>query len=50
MTDEPEVELKKLTRKDLDKMFYELIGDFDEFVSDFRDRMAQLKNLQDYIE
>ena len=46
MTDEPEVELKKLTKQDLVEILYEIIGDLD----DLRDRLAQAKNLLDYIE
>lgn len=46
MPDEPDMELKKLTKKDLVEMLYELIGDLD----DLRDRMVQVKNLLDYIE
>ena len=46
MPDEPDMELKKLSKKDLVEMLYELVGDFD----DLRDRLVQIKNLLDYIE
>ena len=46
MPDEPEMELKKLSKKDLVDMIYELVGDLD----DLRDRLVQIKNLLDYIE
>ena len=46
MTEEQELELKKLTKKDLVEMLYELIGDFD----DLRDRLRQIHVLLDYIE
>jgi len=45
MTDEPEVELKKLSKQDVVEMLYEIIGDLD----DLRDRLVQVKNLLDYI-
>ena len=45
-TEEQELELKKLTKKDLVEMLYELIGDFD----DLRDRLRQIHVFLDYIE
>ena len=45
MTDEPTVELKKLSKQDLVEMLYEIIGEMD----DLRDRLAQVRNLLDFI-
>ena len=46
MPDDPDMVLRKLNKKDLVEMLYELIGDLD----DLRDRLVQIKNLLDYIE
>ena len=46
MAEEQELDLRKLTKKDLSDMLYEVIGEMD----DLRDRLAEIKHLLDYIE
>lgn len=45
-TEEQELDLRKLTKKDLSEMLYEVIGELD----DLRDRLKEIKHLLDYIE